>query len=230
MGVITTLWPALQNLCDLAQLRRDSECAFHRGELAEATAMHQHLEAASLVLMAELREWKPPLNLGDERLDGTESKSSVEQGILHNALGYRDSACVYLQRVVLRCPSEDTLVQRHAHDSLVHCYETACNSGVSLSALLWPLFMAACEARYPGDRKLAEQAFGALCQRQRMLNIERAWRVVCEVWRRADLAAGQDPQSTSRQSCCRWYYFQGSTFGDPWWVVCESLELNLVLG
>jgi hypothetical protein len=53
-----------------------------------------------------------------------------------------------------------------------------------MSALLWPLFVAACEAATPGDRALAERAFVEVERRQGMRNIERAWGIVREVWRR----------------------------------------------
>jgi len=56
-----------------------------------------------------------------------------------------------------------------------------------MSALLWPLFVAACEAMTAGDRALASDAFGGTERRQGMNNIMRAWEVVQEVWRRADL-------------------------------------------
>lgn len=55
-----------------------------------------------------------------------------------------------------------------------------------MGALLWPLFVAACEAVTENDRGLAEQAFEKVKKRQGMRNIERAWEIVREVWERAD--------------------------------------------
>ena len=55
-----------------------------------------------------------------------------------------------------------------------------------MSALLWPLFVAACEATSVEDRELAKQSFVAIDRVQGMANIERAWCIVQEVWRRAD--------------------------------------------
>lgn len=55
-----------------------------------------------------------------------------------------------------------------------------------MGALLWPLFVAACEAVSDKDRELAKQAFEKVRKRQGMRNIERAWEIVREVWRRAD--------------------------------------------
>lgn len=59
-----------------------------------------------------------------------------------------------------------------------------------MGALLWPLFVAACEAVSPEDRELAARAFAATKKRQGMMNIERAWDIVQEVWQRADKFEG----------------------------------------
>lgn len=55
-----------------------------------------------------------------------------------------------------------------------------------MSALLWPLFVPACEAVTPRDRALADRAFVEIDKRQGMRNIERARGILGEVWRRAD--------------------------------------------
>ena len=54
--------------------------------------------------------------------------------------------------------------------------------------MLWPLFAAACEAIGAEDREMADRAFSTLRKRQGMMNIEQAWEIVQEVWRRADWA------------------------------------------
>ncbi|KAM7208522.1 Fungal specific transcription factor domain containing protein [Naviculisporaceae sp. PSN 640] len=105
--------------------------------------------------------------------------------ILHNALAYRHSALVYLYRTIYAHRRSHPAVQTHAHLSLMHCVATVCHAG-PMGALLWPLFVAACEAVSPEDRELAKRAFTATRKRQGMMNIERAWDIVQEVWRRAD--------------------------------------------
>lgn len=66
-----------------------------------------------------------------------------------------------------------------------------------MSALLWPLFVSACEAVSPQDRALAERTFVEIDKRQGMRNIDRAWGILGEVWRRVDeeaaaAAAGEE--------------------------------------
>jgi hypothetical protein len=56
-----------------------------------------------------------------------------------------------------------------------------------MSALLWPLFVSACEAMTEEDRDLATTAFRGTEKRQGMNNIMRTWEVIQEIWTRADL-------------------------------------------
>lgn len=94
----------------------------------------------------------------------------------------------------------------------------ACSSVVQLaekcfngpmSALLWPLFVAACEAVTEDDRELALKAFEGTERRQGMNNIARAWEVVREIWRRKDLPDGE---------------------GVEWKSVCEEMGFSIVFG
>ncbi|EAQ84039.1 hypothetical protein CHGG_10443 [Chaetomium globosum CBS 148.51] len=105
--------------------------------------------------------------------------------IHHNALAYRHAALVYLYRTVLSHPRTHPSVQTHTHLALTHCVSTVCHRG-PMSALLWPLFVPACEAVTPRDRALADRAFVEIDKRQGMRNIERARGILGEVWRRAD--------------------------------------------
>lgn len=111
------------------------------------------------------------------------------QSILHNALAYKHSALVYLYRTVHELEPSHVAVQRHTRASLRHCAGTVSAKG-PMGALLWPLFVAACEATAEEDRALARQTFLGVERRQGMMNIERAWEIVQEVWRRADEVDG----------------------------------------
>ena len=77
-----------------------------------------------------------------------------------------------------------------------------------MSALLWPLFVASCEAATEEDRELATNGFYGTERRQGMNNIMRAWEVVQEVWRRAD--AGDEAVN--------------------WTEICEEREFSIVFG
>jgi hypothetical protein len=113
------------------------------------------------------------------------SEHSRISSIHHNALAYRHASLVYLYRTVLSHARTHPTVQSHTRLALSHCVSTVKHKG-PMSALLWPLFVSACEAVTERDRRLAEQAFVEVDRRQGMRNIERAWGIVREVWRRED--------------------------------------------
>jgi hypothetical protein len=105
------------------------------------------------------------------------------------------------------------MVQKHAHLSLLACSNVVnlasqCHDG-PMSALLWPLFVASCEAMTEEDRTLALEAFGGTERRQGMNNIMRAWEVVQEVWARTDTTENDDVN---------------------WRDICEERGLNIVFG
>lgn len=70
-----------------------------------------------------------------------------------------------------------------------------------MSALLWPLFVASCEAAGEEERGMAKRAFEGTERRQGMINILRAWEVVGEVWRRVDEEVGEDTEVDWRDVC-----------------------------
>jgi hypothetical protein len=75
--------------------------------------------------------------------------------------------------------------------------------------MLWPLFVAACEARSDRDRGLARYVFKAVEARQGMTNIERAWAIVLEVWRRCDrLEDGEEEELALWRTVAREMGFQ----------------------
>ncbi|OIW27670.1 hypothetical protein CONLIGDRAFT_645918 [Coniochaeta ligniaria NRRL 30616] len=120
------------------------------------------------------------------------------QSILHTALAYKHSALVYLYRTVHELERPHSAVQRHTRASLRHCAGTVSAKG-PMGALLWPLFVAACEAVGEEYRALARQTFLGVERRQGMMNIERAWAIVQEVWRRADEGVDGGGETTPRQ-------------------------------
>ncbi|KAL2265749.1 hypothetical protein VTJ83DRAFT_6849 [Remersonia thermophila] len=118
-----------------------------------------------------------------------QSQTSALSSIHHNALAYRHASLVHLYRTALSRPRGDPSVQRHARIALRHCAATARRGG-PVAALLWPLFVSACEVKTDADKALAEATFAEVERRQGMRNIERAWGILREVWRRRALREG----------------------------------------
>ncbi|KAI0401529.1 hypothetical protein F4802DRAFT_618859 [Xylaria palmicola] len=225
LGMATTLWPIMHRLSNLLSTKKELEDAQRMSQASKVAVLRTEFEATSQAIESALTQWKPCLppniTMRDDDvlvLKGVEAEEIPEtarlQSILHNALAYRHSAFVYLYRTIYGFSPKHELVQRHSHAALHHCVETTAARG-PMSALLWPLFAAACEAIAPADRALAKKAFGEIEQRQGMTNIQEAWGIIQEVWRRLD----------SRDDD-----FASGTNPDLWRNVCAEMGVTIVFG
>ncbi|KAK6586860.1 hypothetical protein PZA11_000150 [Diplocarpon coronariae] len=217
LGLSTDLWPIIHRLSHLLSFKTSLEAAVLAGETSKATVLKTELESTSQAIEHALNSWKPsfassPGFTPDADLESLEKQSMRIQSIFHNAEAYRHSAFVYLYRTIRSQPRGHSVVQRHTHLALQACSNVVslaekCHDG-PMSALLWPLFVSACEATTGGDRELAMKAFYGTERRQGMTNIQRAWEVVQEVWRRADV--GEEDVD--------------------WRRICEDLDVSIVFG
>jgi hypothetical protein len=223
LGMATSLWPIIHRMSNLRGLKGEMERAAARGELSKVAVLRTEFETTAGATEAALNAWKPILP--PEARAPDDSAAAAERGrlqsIINNALAYRHSALVYLYRTIFAHARGHPLVQHHAHASLTHCVGTVDNDG-PMGALLWPLFVAACEAVDIRDRDLARQAFVAIDRRQGMTNIERAWCIVQEVWRRAD-----DDEADSEGDDAAALSDEG---GDLWRRVSEDMGVTIVFG
>lgn len=234
----STLWPILHKLSTLLALKRELESASPDADPAQTAALQSEFETSAYGVDVALKKWKPNLPpqlyvvsndetgsiYGGEDIYESASQRAHLQSVLNNALAYQHSAIVYLHRTIYGHSRRHALVQRHAHVALTHCVATVRNGG-PMGALLWPLFVAACEAVTLGDRDLARQTFVVLGQRQGMLNIERAWFIIQEVWRRADTA--EEFAKTSQSGGGTLPIFKGR---DLWRRVSEEMGVTIVFG
>jgi hypothetical protein len=218
----TTLWPIIHRLSNLQSLKDELENATRLHQNSKVAVLRVEFEATSQAIETALKQWKPCLapnvTLVNDRLSPVDGGKLPEQpqleAILHNALAYRHSAFVYLYRTIYGYPSGHELVQKHARASLLHCVRTVELKGPR-GALLWPLFVAACEAISREDRSRAEQTFVELESYQGMLNIEKAWGVVREVWIQLDLLSVTP---------------YGAKDADLWRRVSKEMGVSIVLG
>ncbi|KAM0330900.1 hypothetical protein ACHAQA_003856 [Verticillium albo-atrum] len=244
LGLSASLWPILHRLSNLLSLKKELEAALASPELngAKLAVLRTEFETTADAIESALQGWQPTLpgglsvdDLIAEDIDGfgstvPESPDQAHlQSILHNALAHRQSAFVHLYRNIHGHPRHHPLVQRHAHASLQHCVATVSHAG-PMAALLWPLFVAACEAMSMEDREMARHAFVAIDHRQGMTNIERGWIIVQEVWRRSDFmdASGDLEDSLSQHQMM--VPARMSTGGDLWRRVSEDMGVTIVFG
>ncbi|OHW91384.1 fungal Zn binuclear cluster domain containing protein [Colletotrichum incanum] len=237
LGFSTTLWPIIHRLSNLLALKTELQAAIANGQTTKVAVLRSEFETTSDAIEHALKLWQPsfPPGFSADSMDDVtsdESELAAERARLHsilnNALAYRHSAFVYLYRSIYGYPRRHHLVQHHTHAALSHCAATVNHAG-PMAALLWPLFVAACEAINPGDRALARQAFVAVERRQGMTNIQRAWTIAQEVWRRADMI---DDHATYED-----HAFMMSTpsqrlgkGADLWRRVSEDMGVTIVFG
>ncbi|KAK3321182.1 fungal-specific transcription factor domain-containing protein [Cercophora scortea] len=205
LGMATTLWPIIHRLSSLPALKNELGHAVRTNAPSSKIAvLRTELRSTAEAIEAALAQWRPhlppdfipedeneiqdpaPQQQQSQPTKITTSERSRLHSILHNALAYRHSAFVYLHRTIYGHPRSHPTVQQHARRALAHCGATVRHAG-PMGALLWPLFVAACEAVDVDDRALARRVFEDVRRRQGMMNIERAREVVGEVWRRGDV-------------------------------------------
>ncbi|KAG6074568.1 hypothetical protein E4U33_002442 [Claviceps sp. LM78 group G4] len=262
LGLATSLWPVIHRLSGLLSLKNKVQDALSRGDgdMFSIAATQGLFDTECAAIETCLHEWQPVLPTPEDAATtagtaGTAGTMKELQSIFNNALAYRHSALVYLYRTIYNFPRTHPAVQHHTSVSLVHCRATVLHEG-PMGALLWPLFVASCEAVDPVDRHSARDTFQGIAHRQGMANIERAWQVVQEVWRRADKAdvgAGVSYSSqerslgggvgSSRLDVCRRFEGQGEEgkegkeeeeedMGrcDVWRRVSEDMGVAIVFG
>jgi len=206
LGLSTNLWPIIHRLSYLLPLKNSVQTALDASQSSKATVLRTELQNNTQAIELALTNWKPSISPTiEEDSDGKDvAEDKRIQSILNNAEAYRHSAFVYLYRTIRSLPRLHLSIQKHVHLSLLACSNVVtlseqCHDG-PMSALLWPLFVAACEATSEVDRNLAVIAFGGTEKRQGMNNIARAWEVVQEVWKRVDLG-GEDGVVDWRNIC-----------------------------
>ncbi|KAL7931739.1 fungal-specific transcription factor domain-containing protein [Trichoderma chlorosporum] len=224
LGMAASLWPIIYRLSTLGGLKRQLVAAEIRGDEAETAKLRMEFETTASAVEFALQEWVPsadeslPKDTDNPIMAGVSAKKKM-QSILNSAMAYRHSGFVYLYRTIYGCSRNHAVVQRHTHISLTHCVGTVKNKG-PMGALLWPLFVASCEAVDEADRELSRQAFAAVGQRQGMTNIERARCIVEEVWRRADGGEDGDDDITPI----------GEQQNDLWRRVSQDMGVTVVFG
>ncbi|KAF1734035.1 hypothetical protein CRV24_005569 [Beauveria bassiana] len=244
LGMATSLWPIVHRLSNLGALKDRVLDAASIGNSDRAAQLRAELDAEAAAIEAALVAWEPErLSSPDHDANNTTALTTTTttgplRGIFSNARAYRHSSLVHLYRSIRGLRREDATVQRHMRASLACCVEAVESAG-PMGALLWPLFVAACEARTEEERALATRAFAGIDKHQGMANIEQSWQIVREVWRRADVAEAEAEAEGNEgggaedigESIMEGGKISGG-FGedDLWRQVCKDMGLAVVFG
>lgn len=200
--------------------------------------LRSEFETNTRAIERELESWQPYLPPGfnpddppspeteEKRHDTETAEKSRLHSIFNNAMAYRHSCFVYLYHTIYGYPRIHMSVQHHAHTALWHCLQTCSHAG-PMGALLWPLFVASCQAVTKQDRQLARDAFQLVEKRQGMINIKWAWDIVREVWRVADqMEKNSDAQSPGTRDST----LLNVSTPDLWRKVSKQMGISIVFG
>lgn len=211
VGPAPDLLPTMHRLAELVVLKRQLDQATQTQQAPNAEMLQAEYEAAHHAIEESLLHWVPPLPLGytlvnrivDGPLDAPEADVIRARSAAGRALAYKQGGLVILRRLGRhdRGAADGQAVSRHAQASIWHgiASATAANmqgqdggARTSGTGMLWPLFIAGCEAMETRDRALARQAFSAVENAFRStVNHGRVWELIIEVWRRRDLAVSK---------------------------------------
>lgn len=162
LGMATDLWPIIHRLSNLSEVQADLAEAEETGNSSKASVLRTELESTSSAIEMALKAWTPTPTTGTSIIstdnDDTTSQNPQLQSIFHNAEAYRQAAFIHLYRYVKSHARRSTKVQTHTKAALHACLKVVEWAG-PMSALLWPLFVAACEAVDGGDKEGAREVF-----------------------------------------------------------------------
>ncbi|VUC26159.1 unnamed protein product [Clonostachys rosea] len=189
LGLSETLWPLLYRLGVLLSRLEEWKIAVETGNAFESDVLYIAVQASAATLKEALETWEPVVPQGYVVNEGNISREDGEvtpdcltiRAMFHNALAYRYAALLQLHKAAYGRPRHHPHVQENVHLTLSHCMEVTCSNG-PVSALLWPLFIAASEAVTKEDRLTATQTFSCLQQRQGMANIDHASDIILKTW------------------------------------------------
>ncbi|KAK1994114.1 hypothetical protein LX36DRAFT_584999 [Colletotrichum falcatum] len=224
-GMADDLWPILHRLGELITMKCELQATMAAGETSKFAVLRTEYQTAYKAIERALESWNPALppgfSLVNRIVDGPQHASEAElantRWITSTALAYRQTALVYLYSTISEYPSSHRLVQKHAQAALWHCAACMSHGGTGLS-MLWPLFFSACHAICSRDRGLVRQAFTALGNKKGVVDTEKPWAVVMDVWRRMDMRAhGKEPVGAE-------------AWPDLWKQVAASMKFGLVFG
>lgn len=190
LGLAKDMWPTIHKLSYLISMQDDLENAGPEVDLIVLARWRSDLAKEIAMVELDLHNWEP--NFGSHMTTPSKqaalhfelNSNSHLKAVVNNAEAYRHAAFVHLHRQVKQLPRDSTQVQFHVRNALTACLCVVACAG-PMSALLWPMFIAACEAIDEKDREVARVAFREASKKQGMLNIGRAWNVVLEVWDRS---------------------------------------------
>ncbi|OBA24147.1 hypothetical protein METBIDRAFT_65811 [Metschnikowia bicuspidata var. bicuspidata NRRL YB-4993] len=165
------------NLISKVRKSQDGDKKSSRNSLSNITIASE--------LKRHLTNWKPNIstNLADMLNDDTKDSTWDLYSCVSTAEAYRYATLLYLHEAVPEVP----LISSHQLAEKVFVLLASIPSTSNLYTVhIFPLLVSSCEARPGEEREWCEERWALLVERIWIGNIDRAFEVVKEVWRRKD--------------------------------------------
>lgn len=148
-------------------------------------------------LRQKLHNWKPAVVLSVVDDDGNDSTTWDIPLCVATAEAYRYSTLLYLHQAVPEIPSLSSHVLAEKIFILLASIPTSSNLMI---VHIFPLLVASCEAEIGEEREWCETRWKLFSERMWIGNIDRAFEVVKEVWKRRDASEKSDFKSVHQQN------------------------------
>ncbi|KAL3440602.1 fungal-specific transcription factor domain-containing protein [Aspergillus insuetus] len=203
--LIRYYWPSLENTP--LQLDLEWSRGYHP-TILQAVAQISELKAQKEVTFSSGQE----LALAEFTLAGQEVEIEIESMAIpdfttttsdqiHTTEAHRSAALIYLYRVIydIGAPHPLTLSQvRRCIDSMT----SVPLSSPLISAHVWPLFTAGCEATDPGDRDFVKQRLMDMYQQRKIYSLQKVCELMERVWLSKDYKRSiEGAEEMSRVGC-----------------------------
>jgi hypothetical protein len=211
LGCAATLFPLIGRTASLVQRVRRSE-KNSVGIIEDAMELKSHLEAWST---------------GEYYVQPEDTSSEVEHCIT-TAEAYRWVTLLYLHQAVpeLHSPSAHDLAEK-----VMRLIASIPMDSRSCIVHIYPLLVAGCEAVGGEERNWVEARWKRMRDRMLIGNVDKAWEVVKEVWRRRDEFQNKRPAIVKLGSFCRvMEYQQPSAPDDIDEILLRDPETSVVDG
>lgn len=199
----TELWPIIHDISHVIKMRKEVETVQALGYIDAANALAVESSNRSADIKKKLKDWKiRSIAASSAAIEGNTNKDHGIQSIISNAEAYHHATYVFFHRNIECEARSSSVVQYHTKETLAASLRVVMFGG-PMAALLWPLFVGACEAVQEVDRRIAGIVFQELIKKQGFVNISQSWEIVQELW-------------------------QGELVGTRWEEICQAHGLSLV--
>lgn len=177
MGCAATLFPLIGRVANLIQRVRKSE-------------------KNSFVIISQARELKNAIDQWDlpTHFNPPDDPNSELQDSIQTAYAYRWAVLLYLHQAVPEIPSPSSA---ELADNTLKLLATVPLTSRTNIVHIFPLFAASCEFENEEDRGWIIDRWQMMQNRLKIGNIDRCVDVICEVWRRRDLARAERRRTKS---------------------------------